>query len=84
MKEFLCSCGHSSRVHNKMNKKSWDRLNKQLEGYKENSMEDRERFWTEFLTGGSQDEWKCSECDCEACKMDNLRYLEELYEEKKR
>jgi hypothetical protein len=84
MKEFICICGHSSRQHTKMNKKSWDRLDKQLEGYKENSLQDREKFWTKFLTDGSQDEWRCSECDCESCKMDNLRYLEELYEAKKK
>ena len=80
MKEFLCICGCSSRVHTKMNKKSWDRLNKQLEGYKEKNMEYRNKFWKKFMTGGSQDEWRCSECDCDSCKMDNLKYLEQEYD----
>lgn len=83
-KETLCICGCSSRVHTKMNQKSWDRLNKQIEGYKEDTPEDRNKFWTEFLTGGSNDEWKCSECFCQAFRMDNLRYLEEKLKEKRK
>jgi hypothetical protein len=83
IEEILCICGCSSRVHTKMNQKSWDRLNKQMEGYKEDTPEKREAFWTEFLTGDSQEEWACSECDCKSFKMDNLRYLEERLKEKK-
>jgi len=65
-----------------MNQKSWDRLHKQTEGYKEDNPEKRNAFWMKFLTGGSNDEWKCSECSCQAFKMDNLKYLEEKAHEK--
>ena len=82
--ETLCICCCSSRVHTKMNKKSWDRLNKQIEGYKEDNPEKRNEFWEKFLAGGSEDEWQCSECPCMAFKMDNLRYLEKKLKEKKR
>jgi hypothetical protein len=82
--ETLCVCGCSSRVHHKMNAKAWDRFNKQLEGYKDDTLEGRNAFWNKFLTGGSSDEWRCSECDCPAFKMDNLMYLEEKLKEKKR
>lgn len=82
IEETLCICGDSSRQHTKMNKKSWDRLNKQLEGYNEGSWKDREMFWDKFLTEGSIEEWRCNECDCEAFKMDNLKYLEQKYKER--
>ena len=80
--ETLCICGCSSRVHTNMNKKCWDRLNKQIKGYKRDTSKNREKFWNKFLTGGSNDEWQCSECDCQAFKMDNLRYLEQKLNEK--
>lgn len=80
----LCICGCSSGVHTKMNQKSWDRLNKQIEGYTEDNSEKRNKFWTEFLTGGSNDEWKCAECNCQAFKRDNLRYLEGKLKEKRK
>jgi hypothetical protein len=67
-----------------MNGKAYDRLNKQIEGYKENSQKDREKFWKKYLTTGTDDERACSQCDCKSLRMDNLRYLEKLYEENKR
>jgi hypothetical protein len=81
--ETLCICGCSSREHTKLNRKAWDRLDKQLEGYKENSMKDREEFWEKYLTNGSQDEWACTGCNCRAFKQDNLKFLEDKLKEKK-
>jgi len=78
----LCICSHPNTQHSKMGKKAWDRLDKQLEGYKESSMVDREAFWKKYLSEGTQEEWKCTQCNCEAFKMDNLRYLEEKLKEK--
>jgi hypothetical protein len=66
-----------------MNKKSWDRMHKQLENYKDDNLDARNKFWDQYMTSGSPDEWKCSECDCQAFKMDNLRYLEARLKEKK-
>jgi len=66
-----------------MNRKAWDRLDKQLEGYKESSMVDREKFWKKYFSEGVQEECACTQCDCKAFKMDNLRYLEEKLKEKK-
>ena len=82
--ETFCICSHSRKQHTKMGTKAWDRLFKQLEGYKESSMFDREKFWKKYLLEGTQEEWKCNECNCEAFKMDNLKYLEQKYKEKKK
>ena len=81
--EILCICGCSRRQHSKMNKKAWDRLDKQLEGYKESSIVDREKFWKKYLSEGTQEEWACTQCDCSQFHMDNLKFLEEKLKEKK-
>jgi hypothetical protein len=65
-----------------MNSKAWDRFYKQLEVYKDDTMDGRKAFWNEFLTSGTQEEWKCTQCNCESFKRDNLRYLEEKANEK--
>jgi hypothetical protein len=76
-----CLCGHPYKQHNQMNKKAWDRFHKQLNGYVD-SEEERLKFWKQFISVHIADEWRCTECDCEAFKMDNLRYLEEKANEK--
>lgn len=83
IEETLCICGCSSRQHTKMNEKSWNRFNKQLEGYKDDNLDVRKKFWEKYMTSGEPDEWACTQCDCRAFKMDNLRYLEEKLKEKK-
>ena len=84
IEKSFCICGHLTIQHSKMGKKAWDRLDKQLEGYKEPSMIDREKFWKKYLSEGTQEEWQCTQCNCEAFKRDNLRYLEEKAKEKRK
>jgi len=84
IEKSFCICGHLTIQHSKMGKKAWDRLDKQLEGYKESSMVDREKFWKKYLSEGTQEEWQCTQCTCESFKRDNLRYLEEKAKEKKK
>lgn len=81
IEETLCICGCSSRVHTKMNSKAWDRFHRQLDNYEDDNLDARKKFWDKYMTGGTQEEWACSECDCKAFKMDNLRYLEEKLKE---
>jgi hypothetical protein len=80
-KDLPCICGHRTSKHNKSNGKHWERLNRKLVGY-EDTPENRSKFWSEFLTSSTPDEFGCSECDCKGFKMDNLKFLEDEYKEK--
>jgi hypothetical protein len=81
-KSFPCICSHRYSKHTKSNGKSWGRLQKQLDNYKD-TPKNRHKFWFKYLTGSTPDEFQCSECDCSSFKMDNLRFLEDKLEKKK-
>lgn len=78
-----CCCKHSRELHSELGPYHWGRLNEELVGYKENSLKDRRGFWKRFLLNASARDWRCSKCECQEFRLDNLDYIEKLAKEKK-
>jgi hypothetical protein len=70
-----CLCRHTRKNHDELSPSFWIRYDRALIGYKDTPTT-RERFWARQLTGISDSDWRCSECNCQEFRLDNLDFVE--------
>jgi hypothetical protein len=67
-----CLCGHSQKLHDEFGPNYWTRYNQALIGNKDSP----KRFWARQITGISDSDWRCSKCNCQEFRLDNLDFVE--------